>query len=347
MAETLQVRALGPEDDRGREALIERCSAATFFHRPGWEKVISTVMGHRPRSLGAFRGGELVGLLPMMACRGLGGRSSLISMPYAVYGGAVAEDQEVCSRLVEEAKRVADKDGVGRLELRCLADPGLDLAASDLYATFIRELPSDPEEVLSSIPKKARAEARKARERHELSLHEGEWYLTDLIRMFHRNKQALGSPGLPARIFSALMEEFGSSARVHVVRREREPIAAVMSFLFRDQVLVYYAGTQAEADRDFSASNFMYMAMQEWSVAAGFRSFDFGRSRKDSGAFSFKVRQGFEARDLHYRYYLVKDNGLPNFTPSNPKTRILRQSWQKLPASVARMLSTPLSKYLP
>ena len=74
---------------------------------------------------------------------------------------------------------------------------------------------------------------------------------------------------------------------------------------------------------------------------------DFGRSRKDSGAFSFKVRQGFDARDLHYRYYLVKDNGLPNFTPSNPKTRILRQSWQKLPASVARMLSTPLSKYLP
>ena len=79
----------------------------------------------------------------------------------------------------------------------------------------------------------------------------------------------------------------------------------------------------------------------------GYRVFDFGRSRKESGAFSFKARQGFESKELHYSFRLVKDGGLPTFNPSNPKTKILQRTWQKLPLSITRRLSGPASKFLP
>jgi hypothetical protein len=134
---------------------------------------------------------------------------------------------------------------------------------------------------------------------------------------------------------------------VHLVHRGKEPLAAVMSFLYGDTLLAYYSGTAADADRSYSASNFMYMALQEWSAARGFKHFDFGRSRRDSGAFSFKENQGFEARALHYRIALVRDRALPSFNPSNPKTKILRDTWRRLPPWLATRLSDRVARYVP
>ena len=106
------------------------------------------------------------------------------------------------------------------------------------------------------------------------------------------------------------------------------------------------AGTRTGADRAVSASNFMYMALQEWAVERGFRVFDFCRSRADSGAFQFKKHQGFEPVPLHYRYALVRDKDTPSFTPSNPKTRVLRSAWSHLPLWLARRLSATLARFI-
>ena len=89
------------------------------------------------------------------------------------------------------------------------------------------------------------------------------------------------------------------------------------------------------------------MALQEWCVDHGYRVFDFGRSRKDSGAFDFKRRQGFEPVDLQYRYRLLRDKGLPSLTPSNPKTKRIRETWSRLPLWLTTRLSTPASRLLP
>ncbi len=346
-AGAVDVRASRPADDEARDALVERLPAGTFFHLSGWRRVVQRVFGHAPRDLLAWRGDELVGVLPLMATRRPSGRANLISMPYAVYGGPVAVDDAVERTLVDAAVAQAERARVGRLELRYAGEAAVDLPASDLYATFVADLPERVEDVLARMPKKARAEARKARDRHDLVLAPGLWYLDDLVRMFHVNKRNLGSPGLPPKLFTSLCDEFGDAVTVHLVRRGREPLAAVMSFLWRGTVYAYYAGTAEGADRAYSASNFMYMALREWAVEAGFRTFDFGRSRRDSGAYRFKTHQGFEGRDLAYRFHLVRDQGLPTFTPSNPRTKVLRDTWSRLPLWATRRLSTALARYLP
>ena len=300
-----RLRRLQPDDDPARDDFVRKHARGTFFHLSGWRRTVEQVFGHTAYEWCLERDGQLVGVLPSMCTRSLGGKRSLVSMPYAVYGGPLAADAGLERALVEAASQEARARRFGRVELRLREDVGLDLPRSDLYATFLRELPSDPSQVLLSMPKKSRAEARKAREKHGLVLREGSWYLGDLVRLFAANKHGLGSPSLPPRWFAALQANFPKDVFLHVVQKGSEPLAAVMSFRFEKDLLAYYAGTQDGADREFSASNFMYMALQEWAVERGFGRFDFGRSRKDSGAFQFKEHQGFTPQDLAYRFVLL------------------------------------------
>jgi FemAB-related protein (PEP-CTERM system-associated) len=268
-------------------------------------------------------------------------------MPYATYGGPLGDEPAVEQALFARARELAKELRVGYLELRCIEDPGLGLVPSSLYSTFLRELPTDPAQILAQMPKKARAEARKAREKHGLELSAGHWYLDDLRRLFLLNKRELGSPGLPAAHFQALIEQFERAISVHLVRQGGTPLSAVMSFAHGDTLIAYYAGTLPGADRSSSASNFMYMALQEWAVERGFTRFDFCRSRVGSGAFEFKRHQGFEPTSLHYGYHLVKSRRLPSFNPSNPRTAVLRSAWSRFPLWLAGSLSERLSHYLP
>ena len=347
MTADVEVRPAVEGDREAWDAFVLAEPRATFFHLCAWARAVCEEFGHRDRSLVALRAGEVVGVLPLVRCRALRGGAPLISSPYAVYGGPVGVDGEVERALFEAAERIAVDERLGRLELRSLHDPGFDLPRSELYATFIKDLPESASEVLPGMPKKARADARRARKQHGLTLHEGRWFVADLVRLFHRNKRDLGSPGLPSSYFARLLATFPEATTVHLVKRGSEPLAAVLSFLFRDQVLAYYSGTAQDADRSFKASAFMYMALQEWCVERGYRVFDFGRSRKDSGAFRFKSHQGFEPRDLHYLFRLVRDEGLPSLNPSNPKTRVLRDTWRRLPLPLTHALARPASRYLP
>ena len=342
-----EIRASSPPEDQARDAFVRKHPDGTFFHLRGWTKFVEGTYRHRQRDLLAWRGDQLVGVLPLMESRSVSLKRQLISSPYAVYGGALGADRSVTLALIDAAKELARSLRVGHLELRNREDPEVDLPSSDLYATFIKDLPEDPGEVLTRMPKKARAEARKARNKHGLELSRGVWYVDDLVRLFFQNKQALGSPALPPQHFRGVLDAFeDEEVFVHLVRRRSTPVAAVMSFGFQDTLIAYYAGTQPGADRQLSASNYMYMALQEWAVEHGFKKFDFCRSRTDSGAFRFKSHQGFQATSLNYRYYLVGRRKLPTFTPSNPRTAFLRKTWAQLPPWVARRASNVLARYI-
>ena len=347
VAPALAVRACIAAEDARRDAYVRAHPRGTLFHLSGWRRVVERVHAHDGLDLSAWRGDRLVGVLPLMLCRGILGARVLVSSPYATYGGPLGDDAAVERALVERAARMADELRASYLELRCVDDPGLGLPESSLYHTFMRDLPDSPDKVLGMMPKKARAEARKARDKHRLELSSGHWYLDDLHRMFVLNKKELGSPGLPTAHFRALLEQFGRNVFVHLVRQGGTPLSAVMSFAYGDTLIAYYAGTQPGADRAVSASNFMYMALQEWAVERGFKRFDFCRSRIGSGAFDFKRHQGFEPKPLHYCYHLARRAKPPTFNPSNPRTAVLRRAWSKLPVWLANALSDRLARYLP
>jgi len=82
------------------------------------------------------------------------------------------------------------------------------------------------------------------------------------------------------------------------------------------------------------------------AAARGYRRFDFGRSKAESGAFAFKKNWGFEPRWLEYEFYLTEGSALPDKNPNNPKYAGLIALWKRLPLSVANLIGPHLVRGL-
>ena len=84
-------------DDWQRYVL--RHSEATFFHRFEWRGLLAEHWKHTPHFLIARRGAEVVGVLPLALVRSRLFGTSLVSLPFCVYVGPIADDAEALAAL--------------------------------------------------------------------------------------------------------------------------------------------------------------------------------------------------------------------------------------------------------
>ena len=90
----------------------------------------------------------------------------------------------------------------------------------------------------------------------------------------------------------------------------------------------------------------MYWDLMCRASARGIRVFDYGRSKKGTGSYSFKKNWGFEPEELYYEYHLVKASTVPDINPLNPKYRLFIGMWKRLPLSLSRLIGPMIAKKL-
>ncbi len=328
----LMVRPYEEADRAAWTAFVEGCPEATFFHRIEWRDLIEDVFHHRPHYLVAQRAGRIVGVLPLAQTRSLLFGHALVSLPFAVYGGAAVSEEPARVALHSAAVELSRHLGVGHLELRNRSQREPSWPSQDLYVTFRKTLTRDAEANMAAIPRKQRAMVRKGIA-HGLTseLDDGAGRFFDL---YADNMHRHGTPPFARRYFEALHSTFGSACEVMtVLGPQAQPVSSVLSFYFRDEVLPYYAGDTEHA-RELAANDFKYWELMRRAGERGCRVFDYGRSKRDTGSFDFKKNWGFEPTPLHYEYQLLKRDSVPQNNPANPKYRAVIGLWQRLPRPV-------------
>ncbi|GIX21533.1 MAG: peptidoglycan bridge formation protein FemAB [Gammaproteobacteria bacterium] len=331
------------EATREWDDFVEACPRATFFHLSGWRRVYRRACGYRDWFLAARRDGRLVGVLPLAEVRSRLFGHRLVAAPLAVYGGPAAADPAAEAALEDAACALAERLSVAWLELRRRQDSGRGRPHEDLYVTFRRPLPSDPEAAFAQIPRKQRAMVRKGEAAGLEAVIDDD--VDGFWRVYAESVRNLGTPVYARRYFHVLREVFGPRCRVLGVRHRGRAVAAVMSFYFRDEVLPYYGGGTARA-RSLKANDFMYWSLMRQAVLDGCRVFDYGRSKRDTGAYHFKKNWGFTPQPLHYEYHLLRRREPPRINPLNPRYRLFVAAWRRLPLAVARRLGPWLARGL-
>ena len=334
-----QIKRLSPEDARDNaswDAFVMACPQATFFHRAGWQRVLRRVFRHDTYFLYAEVDGRIEGVLPLAHVSSLLFGNSLSSLPFAVYGGVAALNDEAATALEQEAQQLARRLGVDHLELRHVTARHDDWPVQDLYVTFRKEILPDEEANMLAIPRKQRAMVRKGIKNGLKA--EFDTGVDRFFALYSDNVHRHGTPAMPKRWFQALRDEFGRDCDVLTVTdADGRILSTVLSFYFRDEVMPYYAGDD-EAARDLAANDFKYWELMRHSCARGLKVFDYGRSKQGTGPYAFKKNWGFEPTPLRYEYRLYKRERIPQNNPANAKYKLLIATWRRMPLSMANWL---------
>lgn len=324
---------------------VLRHPKATFFHLMGWEHVLERTFSYKPFYLAAWREGHLRGILPLVLIRNLPFGHSLVSIPFAVYGGICADDTETALALFDYAKTLAHKMQVRYLEFRNQEAFGT-LPSKELYVTFRQAIDRDPDKNMAAIPRKQRRMIRQGEKHGLIARVGGEEFLKEFHHIYAHSVHKFGTPVFPLQFFANLLREFGSACRILAVFREEQMVAGVLTFFFRDQIMPYYSGALQEAFQ-YAVNDFMYWNLLCYGAEGGYRIFDFGRSKQGTGPYDFKRHWGFEPTPLMYQYYLVKQKMLPDQNPLNPRFSTAIETWKRLPLGVTQWLGPRVIKFFP
>lgn len=318
---------------------------ATFFHDWRWGDVAERIYGHAPLRLAAKRNGKLVGVLPLTDVKSPFFGRSLISTAFTVGGGVAARDAAAAKALSIAAIEAGRSRNVQYIELRSEAALFDDWRTKDqIYAAFSKTMPTEEDARLAAIPRKRRAEVRKALK------FEAEGRLSirfdDDIDCFYdiyaRSVRDLGTPVFSRKYAAMLKSVFGEAVEIAIVEGDGTPIAALVSFYFRDRIMPYYVGAAGEA-RVLRAFDFLYWKVMSRACEKGAPVFDFGRSKVGTPHHDYKKLWGFEATPLAYQYAMVKARDVPDVNPNNPKFKMVSAAWKRLPVPIANRVGPILA----
>ncbi|MDK2761290.1 MAG: FemAB family PEP-CTERM system-associated protein [Sphingopyxis sp.] len=331
------------------DAYVAAHPQATPFHSRAWCEAISKATGHRCHLVTARDAdGALTGLLPLHHIHSPLFGQALVGSGFAVDGGLLADDPAVAARLAQGAAEMAASLGVPSIELRGGPQPeGAGWHREEgVYAGFARDLAADDDAQLLAIPRKQRAEVRKALE-SGLSITTGRDAAErrDHYRVYATSVRNLGTPVFPKALFEAVLDSFGDQADILTVRDNGRPVASVLSLYWRGVVMPYWGGGIADARR-LRANELMYFALMRHALARGCTGFDFGRSKVGTGPFAYKKNWGFEPKPLVYARWLAPGKAARDTNPNSAKYRLQVDLWKKLPLWAANRIGPLIARGL-
>jgi FemAB-related protein (PEP-CTERM system-associated) len=345
----LRIADLGDAGERARiAAWVESRLEGTPFHLPAWSVAVARGCRQRSHYLVAERSdGCIAGVLPLTEVHSpLFGRA-LVSAGFGVGGGVLADTPAAVAALGEAAWRLAVRLSCPSVELRGGARPGAEWHAyEDSYLGFERELAADDAAELLAIPRKQRAEVRRALS-HDLAISAGcgAAEAEAHYAIYAESVRNLGTPVFPQALFRAVLEEFAGSADLLIVRHDGKAVAGVLSLYWRGTVYPYWGGG-TQAARALRANDAMYFALMRHARERGCTRFDFGRSKIGTGAAAFKKNWGFEPHPLCYFARTAEGRAPRKVNPLDPRYSLQVKAWKRLPLPLANRLGPWIARGL-
>ena len=337
-----------PVQSRAADDFVKGRGDGTPFHRPAWLIAVARGTGNRGHMFAAVApSGRIVGLLPLTHVKSRLFGQALVSSGFAVDGGILADDAAVTAALAAAAQNFARDKGIGPVELRGGAAPGDGWSLHQgSHVGFARPIAIDDEAELLAIPRKHRAELRKALANPALRTEIGQEkaLIRDHYHVYAQSVRNLGTPVFPARLFREMLAQFGDDADILVIYDDERPVSAVLTLYHNGRVMPFWGGGIAVARR-LRSNELMYYRLMGHGRARGMETFDFGRSKAGSGQAAWKKSFGFDPVPLSYHSWSASGERR-DINPHSSQYARRVELWKKLPLPVANLIGPFIARGL-
>jgi len=274
---------------------------------------------------------------------------SLITSPFGSYGGFAYSSLASRDALLEKALALGSELGVEYVNIRFEAgeeSPPEGWIQHPVYATYLVDLLSPPDELLRNYSSDHRNHIRKSLKKG-FSIKFGRLdLLDDAYEALARSMHELGSPYHHKSYLRGMVETLGEALELAVVYDSRGGLVGAGVFIFQDgRVTNLHANILRQFRSDY-AGEFLYWSLIERYGMQGLKGFDLGRSLIGSGNETFKMKWKPRKKHLAYWYALMPGNELPELNQKNPKFQLAISVWKRLPAFLVRAFGPSLIKGL-
>ena len=316
---------------------------SSIYQDPRWLELIAQVYPRlRLHRLACVDdAGELVWLLPLVEIRPIGKlRPMLISVPFGNYGGFLC--RKATSSFPAELFQLPLSDffrgtGAFALEVREPGNPLPGFETGGDFARFELTLPETAEQMWKdTITGNARTSVRKA---DKLGVHVS-FHDANQLEIFQelneRHAAYHGTPIHKRSWYPTLVGKFARQAEIIIGRVRDTPIGALM-VLYHEGKAMLHAAISDVNYRHIPVTDKLLWAYFEKAIESGkVTSFDFGRTRADSGKRFFKRKWGAIEKPLNFYYLMKSGHVVPRILPENPALAPAIAVWRHLPGWVHR-----------
>jgi FemAB-related protein (PEP-CTERM system-associated) len=337
---------LAESGDSRLDAFVRDHEGAAFFHLPKWTEAVTRGTGQKGHYLVAEQGGAVRGVLPLTEIRSSLFGNALVSAGFGTGGGILAQDERAVEALAGAAWELAVRLGCKSAELRGGPVPLGWHAGAGTYASFGRAISGTSEQLLASIPRRQRAEVRRALT-FDLDSTSGtdKRHRDAHYRVYAESVRNLGTPVFPRALFEATLDAYGDEARIDLIWKDGRPLATMLSFTFNGCCYPYWGGG-TRAARQWRANDLVYYETMRRALEAGCTRADFGRSKIGTGPWDRKRIWGFDETPLTYAVRAADGAAPRSVNPLDPKYRLKIAAWRKLPLWAANRLGPVIARGL-
>ena len=325
---------------------VDKNPAASIYHRAEWREVVQKTYGHESfYFIARDIENSIVGILPLIRLSSRLFGDVLVSMPYFMRGGAIADHPEIEQLLMQQANHHAASLGIDHIEYRD-DTPRDELPVRQDKVNMILTLPDTRTELWLGFTSKLRAQITRSKRENPKIRFGGKEYLDDFYTVYVRNMRDLGSPAHSKEFVRNILDSFPNNSWIIVLYLNNRPVTAGFLIGYGDSLSIPLASTIRDVN-PLSINMLMYSEVLKFAIRSGFRYFSFGRSSRDSGTFRFKQQWGAQPKQLYWHYGLVKRGELPFLNPANPKYALMINVWKRLPVTLTKWIGPRIVKNIP
>jgi len=289
--------------------------------------------------------GAIEGVLPLVRVRSLLFGHYLVSMPFVNYGGPLGTPRALRA-LAAEAVGRARADGADLLELRNRGPLPLDLPVSHRKVTVVLDLPEgDADPLWQGLGAKVRSQVKRPR-KEGVEVQFGSEQVDPFYAVFARHMRDLGTPALPRRFFTALLDAFPGDVRIGCAYLRGRPVACGFGFQWNTEFEMTWASSLREYSR-LAPNMLVYWSFMERCVAEGVRLFNFGRCTPGGGTHRFKQQwNGTRDERLHW-YHDARGERATTPSPDDRGYAWGPRVWRRLPVALTTLLGSHIVRNIP
>ena len=340
-----ETRIIDPLEDGDWHQLLLSTPNYSFFHSPGWARVLCESYKYKPLYFMSIDKGELSVLVPLMQVDGLLRGRRAVSLPFTDHCEPLAQNGSQFSGVLKNIIDYGHKARWNSLELRGGQSFLGDEPASSSY--YVHQLPllQNVEKIFLGFRPGTRRNIKKAlRMGVQVEISSSAKSIQQFYRLNCITRKKHGLPPQPYYFFKNFFDHVISKDNgIAVLAFYNSHTIAAGIYCHMGEKALYKWGASDPHYQHLRANNLVMWEAIKWYADKGFESIDFGRTElSNKGLLQFKRGWGATEQMInYYKYDFNKDA----FVRNRSKVDLLVPIFKRLPSSLLRMIGNAFYRY--